>query len=109
MKLFTWADHQKDLAQRGLPLRPLVEIELVEGMKEMVRQGIGVTLTLPALIRPSQIGNDLVLIPISDLRKSLFLLLFIVVLELFHVLLENLLTPSRNKLHLLRYNRKTDP
>ena len=57
-------------AQRGLPLRPLVEIESVEGLKEMVRQGIGVTLTLPALIRPSQIGSDLVLLPISGLEEE---------------------------------------
>ena len=57
-------------AQRGLPLRPLVEVESVEGLKEMVRQGIGVTLTLPALIRHSQIGNDLVLIPITDLEEE---------------------------------------
>lgn len=56
--------------QRGLPLHPLVEIESVEGLKEMVRQGIGVTLTLPALIRPSQIGNDLVLFPIMDLPET---------------------------------------
>jgi DNA-binding transcriptional LysR family regulator len=57
-------------AQRGLPLRPLVEIESVEGLKEMVRQGIGVTLTLPALIRPAQIGNDLALLPIADLTEE---------------------------------------
>jgi DNA-binding transcriptional LysR family regulator len=57
-------------AQRGLSVRPLVEIESVEGLKEMVRQGIGVTLTLPALIRPSQIGNDLVLLPILDLPET---------------------------------------
>lgn len=57
-------------AQRGLPVHPLVEIESVEGLKEMVRQGIGVTLTLPALIRPSQIGNDLVLLPISGLEEE---------------------------------------
>ena len=56
--------------QRGVPLHPLVEIELVEGLKEMVRQGVGVTLTLPALIRLSQIGNDLVLIPIADLEEE---------------------------------------
>jgi DNA-binding transcriptional LysR family regulator len=56
--------------QRGLPVQPLVEIESVEGLKEMVRQGIGVTLTLPALIRPYQIGNDLVLLPISDLPEE---------------------------------------
>ena len=57
-------------AQRGLSLHSLVEIESVEGLKEMVRQGIGVTLTLPALIRPSQIGNDLVLLPITDLVEE---------------------------------------
>ncbi len=57
-------------AQRGLPLKPLVEIESVEGLKEMVRQGIGVTLTLPALIRPSQIGTDLALLPIADLTEA---------------------------------------
>ena len=57
-------------AQRGLPIRPLVEIESVEGLKEMVRQGIGVTLTLPALIRPYQIGHDLMLLPITDLIEE---------------------------------------
>jgi DNA-binding transcriptional LysR family regulator len=56
--------------QRGLPVRPLIEIESVEGLKEMVRQGIGVTLTLPALIRPSQLGHDLVLLPITDLTEE---------------------------------------
>ena len=56
--------------QRGLPLHPLVEIESVEGLKEMVKQGVGVTLTLPALIRPSQIGKDLVLLPIIDLEEE---------------------------------------
>ncbi|HEU0003984.1 MAG TPA: LysR family transcriptional regulator [Ktedonobacteraceae bacterium] len=57
-------------SQRGLPLRPLVEIESVEGLKEMVRQGTGVTLTLPALIRPSQVGNDLALLPIAGLEEE---------------------------------------
>lgn len=57
-------------SQRGLSLRPLIEIESVEGLKEMVRQGIGVTLTLPALIRPSQIGNDLALLPIAGLEEE---------------------------------------
>jgi DNA-binding transcriptional LysR family regulator len=61
---------QRIFAQRGLPLRPLVEVESVEGLKEMVRQGIGVTLTLPALIRPSQIGTDLALLPIADVPEE---------------------------------------
>lgn len=58
------------LAQRGLSLHPLIEIESVEGLKEMVRQGIGVSLTLPALIRPAQIGNELALLPIADLAEE---------------------------------------
>jgi DNA-binding transcriptional LysR family regulator len=57
-------------AQRGLSLRPVVEIESVEGMKEFVRQDIGVTLTLPALIRPSRSAHDLALLPISDLTEE---------------------------------------
>ena len=57
-------------AQHGLTIYPLIEIESVEGLKEMVRQGIGVTLTLPALILPSQIGNDLVLLPITGLTEE---------------------------------------
>ena len=56
--------------QRGLPVRPLVEIESVEGLKEMVKQNIGVTLTLPALIRPSQIGSELILLPITDVPEE---------------------------------------
>jgi DNA-binding transcriptional LysR family regulator len=61
---------KKIFTQRGLSLHPLVEIESVEGLKEMVKQGIGVTLTLPALIRPSQIGSDLALLPITGLEEE---------------------------------------
>jgi DNA-binding transcriptional LysR family regulator len=61
---------ERIFTQRGLPMHPLIEIESVEGLKEMVRQGIGVTLTLPALIRPSQIGKDLVLLPITSLTEE---------------------------------------
>lgn len=57
-------------AQRGLSVQPLIEIESVEGLKEMVRQGIGVTLTLPALIRPGQVGQDLALLPVADLAEE---------------------------------------
>ncbi|SRR5579883_1712541 len=57
-------------AQHGLPAHPLVEIESVEGLKEMVRQGVGVTLTLPALMRSSQIGSELALIPLTDVTEE---------------------------------------
>lgn len=64
-------------AQRGLPLRPLIEMESVEGLKELVRQGVGVTLTLPALIRPSQIGTELALLPVADVTEEfLFALIY---------------------------------
>src|SRR5579859_517208 len=56
--------------QRGLSVRPIIEIESVEGLKELVRQGTGITLTLPALIRPSQADNDLALLPIADLSEE---------------------------------------
>lgn len=79
--------------QRGLPVHPLIEIESVEGLKEMVRQGIGVTLTLPALIRPSQIGNDLVLLLITGLTEEFIFALVYRVSALFHALLENLSAP----------------
>ncbi len=83
-------------AQRGLPIRPLVEIESVEGLKEMVRQGIGVTLTLPALIRPSQIGNELALLPIADLvEEFIFALIYRRVGPISRTALEFINTISR--------------
>jgi DNA-binding transcriptional LysR family regulator len=61
---------QEVFARRGYQVRALVEIESVEGLKEMVRQGMGVTVTLPALVRPSQIPNELALVPITDLPEE---------------------------------------
>jgi len=61
---------QEIFARRGYPVRPLVEIESLEGLKEMVQQGLGVTLTLPALVRPSQLADGLALVPISDLTDE---------------------------------------
>lgn len=57
-------------AQRGLAVRPVIEIESIEGLKELVRQGVGVTLTLPALVRSSRSDNDLVLLPIDDVKEE---------------------------------------
>jgi DNA-binding transcriptional LysR family regulator len=61
---------QEIFVRRGFPVHPLVEIESVEGLKEMVSQGLGVTLTLPALVRPAQLAGELVLVPISDLPED---------------------------------------
>lgn len=57
-------------AQRGLAVRPVIEIESVEGLKELVRQGVGVTLTLPALVRSSRNDNDLLLLPVEDVKEE---------------------------------------
>ncbi|HEX7736756.1 MAG TPA: LysR family transcriptional regulator [Ktedonobacteraceae bacterium] len=50
--------------QRGLAVRPVVEIDSIEGLKELVRQGNGVTITLPALHQANE--ANLVLRPIAD-------------------------------------------
>lgn len=54
--------------QRGLLVRPAVEIDSIEGLKELVRQGNGVTITLPALHQTSD--TNLLLLPIVDLPEE---------------------------------------
>lgn len=54
--------------QRGLVVRPAVEIDSIEGLKELVRQGNGVTITLPAL-HPADDAN-LILRPLADLPEE---------------------------------------
>ncbi|MBV9232005.1 MAG: LysR family transcriptional regulator [Chloroflexi bacterium] len=56
--------------QRGLVVQPLVEIDSLEGLKSLVKQGGGVTLMLPALLRPDQMGSDVVLLPIADVTEE---------------------------------------
>lgn len=56
--------------QRGLAVQPAVEIDSVEGLKEMVKQGNGVTLIPPALVRSPQIDSGLVLAPVADLAEE---------------------------------------
>jgi len=56
--------------QRGLAVQPAVEIDSVEGLKEMVKQGNGVTLIPPALVRSPQIDSGLVLAPVADLTEE---------------------------------------
>ncbi len=74
------------LAQHGLSTRPLVEIESVEGLKEFVRLGVGVALTLPALVRYPQIDKDLVLLPVSEITEEfIFALVYRRIGTLSHV------------------------
>ncbi len=53
--------------QRGLSVQPTIEIESVEGLKELVRQGCGVTLIPPTLLKLPQ--DDLAILPIADVTE----------------------------------------
>ncbi len=59
---------ERIFAQRGLSVQPIVEIDSVEGLKELVKQGSGVTITLPALHQHTE--NNLALLPIADLPEE---------------------------------------
>jgi DNA-binding transcriptional LysR family regulator len=61
---------ERIFTQRGLAVQPAVEIDSVEGLKEMVKQGNGVTLIPPALVRSPQIDSGLVLAPVADLTEE---------------------------------------
>ncbi len=56
--------------RRGYPLQPVVEIDSIEAMKELVKHGVGVTLMPLALIRPEQIGHELMTFPIADFSEE---------------------------------------
>jgi DNA-binding transcriptional LysR family regulator len=58
-------------ANRGLNLQPVVETDSIEGLKEFVKQGTGVTIMPKALIRPEQFGTELLTLPITDLLDEL--------------------------------------
>ncbi|HEY0756608.1 MAG TPA: LysR family transcriptional regulator [Ktedonobacteraceae bacterium] len=59
---------QRIFIQRGLLVSPVVEIDSIEGLKELVRQGNGVTITLPALHQNNE--ANLVLRPIVDVPEE---------------------------------------
>ncbi len=56
--------------QRAISLHPLIEIDSIEGLKELVKRGTGISLLPPALVRTEQIGADLCLRPIVDVPDS---------------------------------------
>jgi DNA-binding transcriptional LysR family regulator len=56
--------------QRGLTVKPVIEIESVEGLKELVKQGCGVTLAPPALLWPPRMSDGLALLPIADVTET---------------------------------------
>lgn len=56
--------------QRGLTVKPVIEIDSIEGLKRLVEQGCGVTLIPPALLPSAQPDSSLTLLPISDLPET---------------------------------------
>ncbi|GLV54830.1 LysR family transcriptional regulator [Dictyobacter sp. S3.2.2.5] len=55
---------------RRITIQPVVEIESLAGLKELVRQGRGITFMLPALLYSSEIDREVVLLPIEDLSEE---------------------------------------
>jgi DNA-binding transcriptional LysR family regulator len=56
--------------QRGLAVHPVIETDSVEGLKELVKQGCGVTLAPPALLWIPQESNGLALLPIANVTET---------------------------------------
>jgi DNA-binding transcriptional LysR family regulator len=56
--------------QRGLSIQAKIEIDSIEGLKELVRQGCGVTLIPPALLWRALLNDGLALLPIADVTET---------------------------------------
>src|SRR5205807_2104861 len=56
--------------QRGHTVQPVIEIDSISGLKELVRQGCGITLMPPTLLWPQEAGTGLVSLPIADLSAT---------------------------------------
>jgi DNA-binding transcriptional LysR family regulator len=60
---------ERVFAQRGLSVQPVAEVDMIEGVKAFVKQGIGVTFLPPTMIRSSQ-SAELVALPIADMQEE---------------------------------------
>ena len=58
------------LAQQGIVLNPVVEIESIAGLCELVRQGCGITLIPPALLSAQVQRDDIRLVPVKDVFEQ---------------------------------------
>lgn len=61
---------ERIFAQRGISVQPAIEIDSIEGLKAIVRQGNGITLMPPALLRFPQVDDGLALLPLADLTEE---------------------------------------
>ncbi len=51
-------------------VQPVIEIGSLEGLKELVKQGCGVTLLPPALLWQTEQSNGLALLPLADVSET---------------------------------------
>ena len=58
------------LMQRGMVVQPVVEIDSIEGLKELVKQGSGITLMLPAVLGSNQAGDAVAIAPLADVPEQ---------------------------------------
>jgi DNA-binding transcriptional LysR family regulator len=58
------------LAQHGLSCQPVVEIDSVAGLKELVKQGCGITLLPTALLGDAPTAGQMSLIPLPELSEQ---------------------------------------
>lgn len=56
--------------QHGYVVQPAIEIESIEGLKELVRQSCGVTLMPETLFRSSHSSGGLTMLPIADVTET---------------------------------------
>jgi DNA-binding transcriptional LysR family regulator len=57
-------------ARRGLHLQPVVEIDSLEALKELVKQGCGLTFLPPALLSDGQMSKEIRLFPLADVTEQ---------------------------------------
>ena len=58
------------LVQRGLSIQPVVEIDSIAGLIELVRQGCGITFMPPALLGGPSTDGDMTFVPLAELTEQ---------------------------------------
>ncbi|HEX2913675.1 MAG TPA: LysR family transcriptional regulator [Chloroflexia bacterium] len=57
-------------SQRGYECRTKIEIESLEGLKQLVKYNVGISLLLPVIVRSEQVGPELVVVGVNDLSED---------------------------------------
>jgi DNA-binding transcriptional LysR family regulator len=61
---------ERIVARHGMRLRPIVEIDSMEGLKELVKQGAGITFLPPALLGSGSVRTEVSLLPLLDVTEQ---------------------------------------